>query len=651
MAANANVALGITAQNSTGGAFRAARQNVQGLRRDVDGMAGSTMRNRRLIQQFGMQVSDFSVQVAGGQSAILAFTQQVPQFVQGFGAVGGILAMLITIFGTLALVIVKTGTALSDLTPIAGVLRSEVEWLAMAFDSAKEAMFDMANLIVNNLDRIAIAAGVTIGYVVAGWVIGMAKMAASSFTLIGALTALRVALMRFLPVAIILAITELVYQFLRLRDAMGGTAAAFSLIGDVFVEIWDRMKLAFQVAWNYIKSGFFAIAAVGAEKLGVLVGYAIDVWDRIGSSAQALVGIMGAVWAGIEEGWNGMLQSMANTFGTFMSAVGGALASVPIMEEVGLEITKQGMLAIAASREFGRAADDAGVRAATLGSHVADLKAVFDAPLTSKSNWVSTSAVIMDMLSKGYGNLADALSAGISKPMTSVQAIRDALAALGPDAQIDVRDWFNSVEEGADGAGGAAEKAAKQVETFGQAAAGIVTSGLDRLFDSMFEGGKNAISVLSDIGKELLKLAAKQQFFTALAKFMPNTFGKGKLLDLSSMIKPFAKGGVVNSPTLFPMGGGRTGMAGEAGPEAILPLTRGPNGALGVQAAGGGGGGVQVNIITPPGSTVEQSERTGPGGMTIRDIVVKEMQQATANGQMDRVNRQRYNMAPVPVKR
>ena len=50
---------------------------------------------------------------------------------------------------------------------------------------------------------------------------------------------------------------------------------------------------------------------------------------------------------------------------------------------------------------------------------------------------------------------------------------------------------------------------------------------------------------------------------------------------------PFADGGVVGGPTLFGMSGGRTGLMGEAGPEAIMPLTR-IGGKLGVRAAGGG---------------------------------------------------------------
>lgn len=64
-------------------------------------------------------------------------------------------------------------------------------------------------------------------------------------------------------------------------------------------------------------------------------------------------------------------------------------------------------------------------------------------------------------------------------------------------------------------------------------------------------------------------------------------------------VTAFANGGVVSGPTTFPMRGG-TGLMGEAGPEAIMPLTRGADGKLGVQAQGGGRGAqVVVNISTP----------------------------------------------------
>ena len=43
------------------------------------------------------------------------------------------------------------------------------------------------------------------------------------------------------------------------------------------------------------------------------------------------------------------------------------------------------------------------------------------------------------------------------------------------------------------------------------------------------------------------------------------------------------------------MAGGKAGLMGEAGPEAIMPLKRGANGKLGVQMEGGSQGNVVVN--------------------------------------------------------
>jgi phage-related minor tail protein len=74
-------------------------------------------------------------------------------------------------------------------------------------------------------------------------------------------------------------------------------------------------------------------------------------------------------------------------------------------------------------------------------------------------------------------------------------------------------------------------------------------------------------------------------------------FAKGGSFS-QGRVQPFANGGVVSGPTTFPMRGG-TGLMGEAGPEAIMPLSRGPDGKLGVRGAGGGNISVVMNISTP----------------------------------------------------
>ena len=51
-------------------------------------------------------------------------------------------------------------------------------------------------------------------------------------------------------------------------------------------------------------------------------------------------------------------------------------------------------------------------------------------------------------------------------------------------------------------------------------------------------------------------------------------------------VAPFAEGGIVASPSYFPTGRG-LGLMGESGAEAIMPLSRGPDGRLGVRAGGG----------------------------------------------------------------
>lgn len=80
--------------------------------------------------------------------------------------------------------------------------------------------------------------------------------------------------------------------------------------------------------------------------------------------------------------------------------------------------------------------------------------------------------------------------------------------------------------------------------------------------------------------------------FAAFTSFLG--FANGGAFGAGGNVMAFADGGVLTRATPFGMSGGRMGVAGEAGPEAVLPLKRGADGKLGV--AGGGGGGVVINV-------------------------------------------------------
>ena len=92
-----------------------------------------------------------------------------------------------------------------------------------------------------------------------------------------------------------------------------------------------------------------------------------------------------------------------------------------------------------------------------------------------------------------------------------------------------------------------------------------------------------------------------------LAKYQSEIFGNanGNVFAANGIV-PYAMGGIVNRPTLFPFANGGsigTGLMGEAGPEAIIPLQRGANGKLGV-AGGGGTTNVVVNVDASGGTAV-----------------------------------------------
>ncbi len=144
--------------------------------------------------------------------------------------------------------------------------------------------------------------------------------------------------------------------------------------------------------------------------------------------------------------------------------------------------------------------------------------------------------------------------------------------------------------------------------------------GLRRAFDGLVLDGMKLSDALKGIGRTLSDTvygiamkpvqnavggALAQGLNGLLSAVMPfekgGSFAQGRVM-------PFAKGGVVAQATSFPMRGA-TGLMGEAGPEAIMPLARGADGRLGVQAAGGGRAvTVVMNITTPDVQGFQRSQ-------------------------------------------
>jgi hypothetical protein len=166
---------------------------------------------------------------------------------------------------------------------------------------------------------------------------------------------------------------------------------------------------------------------------------------------------------------------------------------------------------------------------------------------------------------------------GVEALLTSLNAVGTTVTNVFANLVAGTDSWTNSLNN-----------------ALGALANVFVQAGLSAL------GGNDGRGFFSFITGNLGKKAANGAYFSnGIA-----AFGRGGM---------FANN-IVSSPTLFKFANGgamKTGVMGEAGPEAIMPLTRGPGGRLGVESYGGGGGVSVVVNVDASGSKVQGDDARG----------------------------------------
>ena len=160
--------------------------------------------------------------------------------------------------------------------------------------------------------------------------------------------------------------------------------------------------------------------------------------------------------------------------------------------------------------------------------------------------------------------------------------------------------------------------------TFAQAGSGAskletsLSNGVSKALDQVVMQGGSLTDALRNVATSLSQTAYKSAVDPvadqvsgfvgqAIGGLFGGAFANGGAFS-QGRVMPFAKGGVVTGPTTFPMKGA-TGLMGEAGPEAIMPLTRDAGGRLGVKAQGSAAPTqIVMNIQTPDAQSFERSQ-------------------------------------------
>lgn len=170
--------------------------------------------------------------------------------------------------------------------------------------------------------------------------------------------------------------------------------------------------------------------------------------------------------------------------------------------------------------------------------------------------------------------------------------------------------------------------------------------------DAIIEG-KSLLEVVRALGKDLARIFLRKTFTeplgNAASRLFENIFPTGGASSWGpstglDFFVPSANGNVIASPSLHRyvngvydsprlFGFAQGGVFAEAGPEAIMPLRRGRDGRLGVEAAGGGGVTNNIDIVVNTdgggrvqGNTANAAELGRSIDSAVRGVLLKEMQ-------------------------
>lgn len=528
----------------------------------------------------------------------------------------GVFDQITGISGTVAAAFVKMGDVLAS---VGGWMADNAELVSFAFDN-------LAGMII----AAGIAAAVYYTPAILGAVTATGAWVLSLITLRGALMATGIGVF-------IVAGGILIGHFLKLVEATGGFGNAIKLLGDVAREVWGRMgdyaevwQAKTNAVWAEFKAGgldvFSSIVEGGIWFANRYVGIyrgafqAIKViWEALPSAiGNAVVAAVNATITAIEN----MIKKVAGALDDLTSGI----ANSWVGQQMGLSGTS-----LAAGINLGRVPQVAGSigpkQTAGAAFEAGFNTDTFDAG-GATGGMRGTAAQLREQAA-AYREATAMLQKNTEAPLTAWQQLMavftgtsDAIDQIGEDAAGTTSELDGMGNAGA----GAAAKVKDAVDSLKKATEDFKGS-LSSAFTGLVTGAQTLTEAIGNVIQKLAEMAAQKAFEALWAGGGESLvssllgamgFARGGVFD-QGRVTAFASGGVVNKPTNFPMRNG-TGLMGEAGPEAIIPLSRGSDGKLGVQSAGGGPQKIQMTVEVLENGNIRAIARDEAGQVVAEGI-------------------------------
>jgi len=468
--------------------------------------------------------------------------------------------------------------ALADATRMGGVFQTSISFLG------------------DHIGEIASIAGAFATFFAGRFVIalGAAALGVSGFSL--SLTVLKGALIRTGIGALIVGAGELVYQFSKLVEGAGGFGAALGLLSDLASEVWNRIGLgvdaalaSLQSSWSGItatvadamQGALVAVVGFGNSSAGVFQG-AFDAMKAIWSALPSAIGDFAFQAAnGLIGGVEAMLNGVVTRINTFISGLNAALDLLPdwATGEGGIQIGTLDPVTLGrVGNPFEGAATAAGAAAADA-FRAAMGKTYLQTPDLGLGTMASDARDTAAAYTEAAGMLADAAT----RPLSSWQALQDAMTKAGTDG-ASALDAATVAADGTTDALNGAGTAASSAGAAGKAAADAAATGWAAVTAALADYATKARDIGADVGQTLV--GAFQSAEEAVANFVKT--GKLSFSDLVTSIladlaklatRQFILGPIANvlSGALGNVGGivagvlHAGGMVGGAGPGRMVP--------------------------------------------------------------------------------
>ena len=413
---------------------------------------------------------------------------------------------------------VAVAPSLEALASVFVALASEGGILRRAIDALGE-----------NLGRLTIYAGTFATFMAGRWVAGLAVAALSVRGLATALVVLRGALIRTGIGALIVGAGELVYQFSTLVARDGGVGEAFRLLSNLASEVWSRMGLALNAAFARMGAGWEGLKAAGLSALDGTITGVVSFGDRTAAVFQGAYDAAVAIWKrlpgaigdfafqaanGLISGIEAMLNGVTTRINSFITTLNAALALLPdwAVGDDGVRIGALEPLTLGRiDNPFAGSAEAAG-GAASEAFAAAMSRRYLEPPNTG----LRARAEDARARSAAYIEAAGMLSDAAARPLTSWQALQDAVASTATEADAALTDASTSADaltasmdragasaEGAGRAAGGAGAASQAAGSAAKEAADVAATGWQAVTAALADYATKAREIGGDIGQAL----------------------------------------------------------------------------------------------------------------------------------------------------